>query len=384
MNERPTIHVVTEFKRDSKLESYWYECFHDEDFHDYDVHIIDGTFVSHEAYLYCDTFFKSVQLKFLLDMVHRRTIKDGDIIVFANAWNYAVIPLSYFRDEFRWNIHLVGFWGDSLFNQNSPMWGRFKGVITKTFARQIELILFNAYDMNCFWSEPQWKMFQSKFSGLRGSIKNKWNGQVTSRYAITGYPFGYLAKEAKVSKIKTNTIVFPYNLRNDVSKHLIQGLRTDLPKYEFVFAQDQTNDRLRYNQVLQDGKIMISTNRFEVEPVLLYEGMLNGLIPMVPDHFFYPDVFPEIYLYPHRLSHPLNGKMMYLHRSRKQLERIITDHIDNYENRAPGLAKSAKKIGDKYYSNKPFIDVLNELHGRPAKIADKRKKRKLVKKQTQY
>ncbi len=114
-----TIHVVTEFKRDTKIESYWYECFHDEDFHGYDVNIIDGTFTPHDSYQWSEAFFKSVQLRFLLDMVLRNKIMDGDVIVFANAWNYAAIPLSYLRDEFRWNVHLIGFWGDSLFKRDT-------------------------------------------------------------------------------------------------------------------------------------------------------------------------------------------------------------------------------------------------------------------------
>lgn len=364
---RPTIHVVTEFRRDSKVESYWHECFHDEDFHGYDVHVIDGTYIGHESYLYCDTFFKSVQLKFILDMVHRSKIKDGDIIVFANAWNFAAIPLSYFRDEFRWKIGIVGFWGDSLFNMDAPMWDRFHGNITKTFGRQMELVLYNAYDMNCFWSQRHWDLFRKKFSSLRGTKQNKWNDEVLSKAAVTGYPFGYLAKEAKFNPdMKQNVIMFPYNLRNDLSKNLLRGLKQEMTQFEFVFAQEAANDRLKYNTLLQDAKLMISTNRFDVNPVILYEGMLNGIVPLMPTRPFYEDVFPENYLYPDKLSFFSYGDFagINLHRTRRQFERIIIAEMDNYNVKLAQVGKDVKALGKKYYSNGPFLEVLDELQDR--------------------
>lgn len=363
----PTIHVVTEFKRDTKIESYWYECFHDSDFHDFDVNIIDGTLLDHESYLYSDTFFKSTQLRVILDMMGRGKIKDGDVFVFTNAWNYVAIPLSYFRDEFQMNIHMIGVWGDSLYNHDSPMWHRFK-LIRKDWGRQVELSLFNAYDMNCFWSQTHWEMFKGKFTSLKGDETDKWSGQVVSRYAITGYPFGYLAKEREVNKKekKVPTIAFPYNLRFDAHSALISGLMADLKEYEIVLAQDIANNRLAYNDLLDDAKLMVSFNKTEINPVLLYEAMLCGVIPLVPDHLVYQELFDDAFRYPASLSIPKNGKILYLHRSRHQLERIIKDCIDNYDELLPKCVENAKYLGG-FYSNEPFLKMLHEVMGRPPK-----------------
>lgn len=380
---RPTIHVVTEFKRDSNIESYWYECFHDEDFYDYDVNIIDGTFTSHESYLWSDAFFKSVQLRFILDAMARHKIRDGDIVVFANAWNYAVIPLSYFRDEFRMDISIIGFWGDSLFNQDSPTWQRFKRV-RKDWGRQLELSLFNSYDMNCFWCERHWQLFKSKFANLKGSRINRWNGQVISSYAITGHPFGFLAKEAKVSSKKEDVIIYPYNLRNDVGKHIVRGLSTDLPQYKFVFAQDEANNRVFYDGLLQDAKMMICANSQETDPVLLYEGMVNGVIPLVPERLAFPEIFPERYLYPSGLTIPKSDNMVNVHRLRKQFEDIVSDTMNRYDELKDQLSIDAKKIGNKYYSNKPFMKVLKQVAGIPKHNLPPKVKKKYIKKNAQY
>ncbi len=358
----PTIFVVTEFKRDSKIESYWYECFHDEDFHGYDVKVIDGTFFGgSDSFLFSDTFFKSIQLRGILKLIEKKQIRDGDVFVFANAWNFTAVPLSYFRDEFQLNIHMFGFWGDSLFNQESPMYERFKGK-SKRWGRQFELTLFNAYDMNCFLCKEHWDMFRAKFNNLKGSRKNQWNDQVISRYAITGYPFEYLKKESYVGENKRDMIVFPYSLKEDLQRDIFADLKTQMPEYEFVFAQEDFNNRLLYHGLLKDAKMMFCANKSEYNPVLLYEAMMCGVWPMVPNISFYTDSFPEKYQY---ISLYGKGKYLYELRNKHDLMEYIRGIMDSYDTLQASLIRDGNKIGKKYYMNNPFLKVLEEVCGRP-------------------
>lgn len=358
-----TIHVVTEFRRDSKLESYWYECFHDEDFHGYNVNVIDGTLLDHESYLFSETFFKSAQLRGILDLMARSKIRDGDVVVFANAWNYVAIPLSLFRDEFQMKFHMIGMWGDSLYNQDSPMWLRYHG-IRKDWARQVELSLFNAFDVNCFWCDRHLEMFRFKFHSKKDILANS---------RVTGYPFGYLAKESKVSNKKLSTLVFPYNLRYDANAALIQGLKTDLTEYEIVLAQEQANNRLTYSDLLDEAKLMCSFNKTEINPILLYEAMLRGVLPFVPNTPTYAELFDAKFMYDAELAIPRNNKVMYLHRSRYQLENAIRDVMNRYDELLPASLENAAEIGN-YYSNARFLELLMELNGTTPKRAVKQKK----------
>ena len=378
----PIIYVITEFKRDSKIESYWYECFHDEDFHGYDVKVVDGTFFGNsDSFLFSDTFFKSIQLRAILNLMDKKLIRDGDVFVFAQAWNYVAVPLSYFRDEFQMNIHMIGFWGDSLFNQQSPMYKRFSGRKSMQWGRQFELTLFNSYDMNCFLCDDHWKMFKAKFGGLKGTRKNYYNGQVTSRYAITGYPFGYLEKESYISDVNRDMILFPYPLKEDLQCAIFADLKSQMPEYEFVFVQDEFNNRLSYHSLLKDAKVMFCGNMAEYNPVLLYEAMLCGVWPMVPDLNFYKDVFPDRYRYDtvHDIS---KHSQLYLLRGKHDLMEQIRGVIDNYEVFKNVILRDGRNIGKKYYKNKPFINVLETVTGRPpvyagTKVRSKYRKHKI-------
>lgn len=346
---RRTLHILTE--RTTSIENYWRECWYDKDFVDYDINIIDGNAVPHESTLFVDTHYKSIQLKVLLSLIELNKIKNGDVFVFTNAWNYVAVPLSYFRDEYQLDITMIGVWGDSLYNQFSPMWQRFKNA-KKTFGRQFELALFNAYDRNCFLSENELKLFVNKY-GERFESKES--------VRITGYPFEYISRTPSTGTKRENLIVFPYNVTNDMHVNVFRGLEGEMPNLGFVYAQKSHNSRTSYRNLLQQSKLMFCSQTAETNPVLLWEGMCNGVIPLVPSRLMYYHVFPKIYQYPSSLTKPKNNKFLYLMRSRGQLNNLFTERLNRYDELQTQLSQDAKELTEKYYSNKPFLKMLNEL-----------------------
>lgn len=346
---RRTLHILTEAA--APIENYWRECWYDADFANYDINIIDGAVLPHESALFTDTHYKSIQLKLLLGLIEMNKIRDGDVFVFTNAWNYVAIPLSYFRDEYKLNITLVGVWGDSLYNQFSPMWKRFKNA-KKTFGRQFELALFNAYDRNCFLTEKELKLFVSKY-GERFESRESVH--------ITGYPFEYISKTPQLICDKENIIVFPYNVTNDMHVNAFRGLESEIPNLQFVYAQKTHNTRTSYRNLLRQSKLMFCSQTAETNPVLLWEGMCNGVIPLVPSRLLYYHTFPPQYHYPSSLTKAKNNKFLYLMRTRGQLGDLFIEKLNKYDEMRSAVVVDAMELTEKYYSNKPFIKMLNEL-----------------------
>lgn len=307
--------------------------------------------IAHDSYLWSDTKYKSSQLNAVLDLMQRNSIKDGDIFIFTNAWNFVAVPLSYFRHEFKLDIKLISFWGNSLFNQSSPMWQRFK-TSKKGWGREFESALFKAYDLNCFLCQEHWELFQKKYQQIQAV-------RITE-VAITGYPFEYLTRDV-ANVEKKNKIVFPYDLKEEFQVQIFQGLGSELKDYEFVFARKEANNRWKYKLLLNESIGMFCGSRTESDPVLLYEGMLNGLIPFVPNRLMYQYVFPEYYQYPSPLSKPKNNKFLYVVRNRLQLQDFILEKLNNYNEWKDKVKEDAKVLGDKYYSNAPFKMLLNKF-----------------------
>lgn len=345
----PTIHVVTEYQPWSNLESYWKECFYDSDFSGYGVNIIDGTLLRKESLLWGDTIYKTSQLKIIVDMVHNNEIKNGDIFVFTNAWNFVAMPLSYFKNEYGLDIKMIGVWGNSVFNQHSPMYSRFKRK-NKKWGREFELSLFKSYNFNCFLCQEHLDLFKRKYQTIG---KN-------SQYAVTGYPFEYLKKNV-INEDKENTIIFPYEIVDNLEVGVFKNLQYELPEYQFSIAREYCNSRLHYVKFLRKSKALFCARRFEYDPVLIWEAMLNGVYPILPKLGIFEELFPEKYTYPKELVVPRNNKYLYVLRTRFQLKEIVKQVIERFDSNLQELYADADRIGSKYYSNQPFTEILKSL-----------------------
>lgn len=347
-----TLHIVVDYTPfNNKIETYWRECFKDTDFAQFKVNIIEGSILNHDSYLWADTYYKSSQLKSIMDMVNRNQIKSGDVFIFTNAWNFTAVPLTYFRYEFGLDIKMIGFWGNALFNQFAPISQRFKGS-KRTWGRFFEISLYKAYDLNCFLCDEHWQLFRNKYQQIEGI----YNTEV----AITGYPFEYLTR-AISDEVKQKKIIFPYEVNDEFQVSIFKGLQTDLPDYEFVFARKTHNHRWQYRQLLRESMGMFCGARLEFDPVVLYEGMLHGILPFVPQRLMYQYVFPEYYQYPTFLSRPRTGKFLSMVRNKLQLRDFLLERLDSYEKWKDVVKKDAVELGEKYYSNKPFKEKLINL-----------------------
>lgn len=355
---KPTIHVFTEYNRLSRIERHWEECFLHSDFEKYNVNIIDGTLIDHDSFLHADTHFKSIQLKRVMDLLNDNEIWDGDIFVFTNAWNYIAVPLSYFRDEYGLRVKLVGFWGNSMSNPNSPMHRRFVHK-ERSVAKEFDAALFSSYDANCFLCTEHYEQFKRFFGKINEKRFNK-----TAH--ITGFPFEYLMDKYVLiptnNSNKDDSIIMPFYLGNVVQSRVFLGLMSEFPKYKFYQAQQTHNHRTRYLDLLNTCKIMFCAEPIAYNPILLWEGMLAGVIPMVPDTGIYKNVFPDKYRYPPELTIPKPRAVMWdTIRMRSQVIDIIRDNMEFYQQLLPILYADAKRIGKSFYSNKPILKLFKTL-----------------------
>lgn len=345
---KPTLWVFNDFSPIGDFSDvYWRECFFDEDFNQFEVKIIDGQYLNHESFLVGDLSFKHFQMRGLLDLFIKNEVKDGDIFVFANAWNYITIPLTFFKYEFNLDIKLIGFWGNSLFNKYSPLTKRLKQ--KKDFGYNFEMSLFKSFDLNCFLCEDHLNQFKT-----RHSINHDLN---TAK--ITGYPFGYLAKKVKPQK-KEDIIFTPYPIMDPIQERVWRGLQSDHSKFLFINSFLTHRQRDKFKLLIQSSKFLYSAREFEHDPVLIYESMINGVVPFIQNRYLYEMQFPEYYLIP-KLNLSKRNPYLNMMRNRIMISDWFSEKIENYESWAEKARQDAKLIGEKFYNNNKFLNELTKL-----------------------
>lgn len=312
---KSTLFVVTTFQGKSKIESYWKECFFSDDFSEWNVKIIDGQVIPHESHFWADNYYKSAQNRLLIDLFARNKVKSGDVFVFTEAFNYLVVPLTTFRYEFNLDIRFVGFWSNSVFNYQTK---------TGKWGKEFFFSIFNAYDLNCFPTEQHLNIFNWRFSMY---VSRR------SEYVVSGFPFEYLYDNYDPVSLRDDVVVFPWAIKDEIQQKVFRGFKDELPDCEFVLAQETYNQRSLYKSLLNRSKCLFWGGDVIDDPVMIFEAMCNGVIPIIPERTFLYFDFPSKYYYPKSMVEPRlsNNKELIVIRHRLQLVDIIRDRIKNYD-----------------------------------------------------
>jgi len=326
---------------------YWRECFSDEDYSQYTIRIIDGQYITAESFLIGDVFFKNAQLRTLLDLFQKNEVRNGDIFVFANAWNFITIPLSFFKHEFNLDIKLIGFWNNSLFNRASPMFRRLDS--KNGWGYNFEMSLFKAYDLNCFFCKEHQEMFSRRNYASRQEVG-----------VVTGLPFGYLRK--KVQSVEKHNIIFtPEPITDEIHSRVFAGLSFDFKEYSLVVASKTHFTRFKYNELLKAAKVLYCVKQTEYDPAVIYEAMLNGIIPILPKRMFLEMIFPKEYFYERQSPKIKRNIYLFMIRNRLEMIEFISKKVDNYEEWKLKVKSDAETIEQEYFSNTKFLTELNKI-----------------------
>lgn len=340
---KKTIHLISEYNDGSKIERYWEECFFDPDFSNYDVNLIIGSTMKHDNHFFTDISYHNQQEKLFLDMIRDNKISDGDVIVFPNAFNFLVPIVRYMIDEFKLKVAMIGFWGESSFYKYKPSYIRYKS--SKGWKKEFERSLINAFDYNCFFDESSFIQFKNRFSKAKS----------LSNFAITGYPFEYLEKSIVISE-KEPVIVFPHLVTKNVENKIFNYIHNvHSGKYRFIRLQEKNNSRIGFKQLLPFAMAVFSTSVNEYNATMMYECMLYGAMPIVPDVEVYKIVVPDKFKYSPKL---IDSKGVKTVRSKFQFEDEVELLFENYD--VQEVLNYGKQISE-LYKNEPFLKLLNKL-----------------------
>ncbi len=255
----------------------------------------DGAFLN-----FADTnVYKSKQFLELCKLLP--SLGKGDKVLFTDAWNPTAIQLRYMKDLMQGEYEIHGMWHAGSYDEHDFL-GR---AFDKSWSYDFERALFNAFDMNYFAT----KFHESLFFNVlqpRQATKDFWD--VSKRHLapikrskIVGWPMEYLRYRLSPSKSKRDLIVFPHRVSKEKQPHIFRLMAEALPQFEFVICQDKQLTKAEYHAVLNDAKIVFSASLQETLGIGMFEGMLCGAIPVMPNRLSYQEMFkdsPGAVLYP--------------------------------------------------------------------------------------
>jgi len=307
--------------------------------------------------------YKATQVELISRMFCAGTINPGDQFLFTDAWHPGIINLKYMSELLKIPVRIHGMWHAGSYD-SADFLGRLIG--DKPWVRHFEKALFNAIDCNHFATNFHIEIFCKVLLGKTPLEVNSQFPGVYPKILRSGWPFEYLTNEIlnDTTTEKEDLILFPHRLAPEKQLDIFKDLEQSLGRsYQFVVAQEKELTKKEYHQLLGKAKMVFSANLQETLGIGVYEGVVTGAMPMVPDRLSYSEMYTKRqFVYPSEWTinfesykqnkKPMLEKIMgamawYDTLSTETAIKLTKEHLDKYYFHADNLLSVLKYHADR-------------------------------------
>lgn len=226
-------------------------------------------------------YWKAGQLKTLVQMLQKGSIKDGDWILFHDLWFPGIEMLAYIRDASGVKFKIAGC-------LHAGTWDRWDYINQKTmtpWARKFENMLLEIVD----------KVFVAT-NFHRNLIGARFQNKLQNKVVVTGFPI-YPDKFVRKDQNKDpNLIVFPHRMDPEKQPNLFNELMDNLHRevgnhLNFIFTKRSCSNKTEYYELLAQAKYAVSFARQETWGIAMQEALFSGCITFVPRRLAYMEMY---------------------------------------------------------------------------------------------
>lgn len=297
--------------------------------------------------------YKCTQIEKLSRAFTAGKVKDGDQIIFTDAWHPGIINVKYMAELLGIKVVTHGLWHAGSYDP-ADFLGRIIG--DAQWVRHAEKSFFHAYDHNHFASDFHIDLFCLELLGIdRESakatyIKNK-------KIVRTGWPMEY-TKDSLVpyrNMKKRKLILFPHRVAPEKQPDIFYDLKETLQDdYEFVVCQEQHLSKIEYHNLLGEAKMIFSANLQETLGISAYEGAVVDAFPLVPDRLSYKEMYDDYFKYPSEWTESFEAYKEHKDKLIEKIHWVMNDH----KKHLPKIDTLVKFLSDEYFSCKNLIRTL--------------------------
>lgn len=312
------------------------------------VRQIDGTqrvaTVTNGAFLnFSDTnFWKSSQLCKFVELLDAGETTVRDRFLFTDAWNPCITQIAYMRDLLAQEWELHGIWHAGAYDPSDILGYKMR----KPWPWYAETSWFYSCDYN-YYATNFHKDMCLRNLGIADAYKY--------RAIRSGQPHGEIIaamqKYANREKSSENLVMWPHRFNADKQPEIAVDL---LSHFNMVITQKMNLDKNEYYKTLADSKVMFSCALHENLGISVMEGVLAGVIPVLPDRCSYAEMYLAEFKYPSEWTASYDAYQIH----KAELVSFIQDRIDHYENYQSLLQKQKEILMKDYLNAGVMVNLL--------------------------
>lgn len=351
----PNIWIFCLESLDSRYTKQWYENIpailkHEIQHRGLNVNVVtvDGeqnsTSTTSGAFLdFADTnYYKSSQLCNFIKLFSAGKTTPNDKFLFTDFWNPAIIQIAYMRDllDQKWELHGIAHAGAY---DPSDILGM---KMQKPWPWLAEKSFFLASDYTYYATDFHKDMFLRNLE-----IPQEFH----SRAVRSGQPHTPLIDECGqyLKMPKNGQAIWPHRYNADKQPEIAEDLGTLLDK-PIVITQKLNLSKADYYQTLGQCSVMFSCSLHENLGISMMEGVLAGVIPVLPDRCSYSEMYLDEFKYPSEWTESYDSYMLH----RQELADFVNERIDNPGKFAAALKRQRQILIERYLQPTVMIDRL--------------------------
>lgn len=314
----------------------------------YNVITIDGeqnsSATTAGAFLdFADTnYYKSSQLCNFIKIFSSGKTTPDDKFLFTDFWNPAIIQIAYMRDLLNqsWELHGIAHAG--AYDPSDILGMKMK----KPWPWHAEKAFFYACDYTYYATHFHLNMF----------LRNLAITDTCSSQAIrSGQPHTPLIEDCGqyFNLPKDGTVIWPHRYNADKQPEIAEDLSTYLGK-PILITQKLNLLKADYYKKLSRCSVMFSCSLHENLGISMMEGVLSGVIPVVPDRCSYSEMYLNCFKYPSVWTESYESYLKY----RTSLISFINERIFSRDDYLPELKKQQDLLIDQYLQPTVMVDLL--------------------------
>jgi glycosyltransferase involved in cell wall biosynthesis len=232
--------------------------------------------------------YKNIQGERLARLFDEGKVKQGDVILFTDAWNPVIMQARYMKDLMDIDCKLVSIWHAGSYDP----WDRLgQQIKDKKWVQFFERSVYEACDLNLFATYFHYELFRETYPDVS-----------FSKFIRSGMPFEYVAEIPFPSVPKEDIVVFAQRLAPEKQPEMFDQLAELLPQYKFINCMAENMDKSTYHATLAKSKLMMSFALQETLGITPAEAIMANCDVLVPDRLSYSEMWFTNYKYPSNMS----------------------------------------------------------------------------------
>lgn len=285
--------------------------------------------------------YKASQAEVVSRMFSNGIIKAGDKFLITDAWNFIITPIKYMSELLDIPVEIHGIWHAGAYDPTDILGYK----MSKPWPWHMERGWFYSCDYNYYATDFHKNMFLKNLD-IRDDGEHH-------RAVRSGQPHTPIIEQCSqyLDTPKNGKMIWPHRYNADKQPEIAEDLATKIPT---VITQKMNLSKEDYYKELGQASVLFSCSLHENLGISIMEGVLAGVIPILPKRCSYTEMYLPEFLYPAEWTANLEAYEHY----KLELMTFINDRMTNREKYLPALAEQRKILIEKYLTPTVMVNKL--------------------------